>query len=178
MEPGQDRKIAALTITFYVHFYFGDIVMDDELFMKLALDEAKKAYLENEVPVGCVIVKDNEIIGKGYNRKDSTGDVTKHAELIAIKEASNKLADWRLNACTLYVTLFPCPMCASAIVQSRIDRIVIAAGTLDPKNFEIVNLIFMGNATQKNVMVTHNVLDKECSKILKDFFKNNRIKKK
>ena len=115
---------------------------DNEYYMKLALKEARKAYKHNEVPVGAIIVSNGKIIAKGNNQRENSGDVTKHAELIAIRKASKKKKDWRLNDCTMYVTLFPCPMCASTIVQSRISKLVIGTSTMDLKNKEIVNLIF------------------------------------
>ena len=103
----------------------------DEYYMNLALKEANKAFKRDEVPVGVIIVSDNKIVARGYNMRELKGDIAKHAELIAIKKANKKIHDWRLENCTMYVTLFPCPMCASAIVQSRIKKIYI--GALDEK---------------------------------------------
>ena len=149
---------------------------DNEYYMKLALKEARKAYKHNEVPVGAIIVSNDKIIAKGNNQRENSGDVTKHAELIAIRKASKKKKDWRLNDCTMYVTLFPCPMCASAIIQSRISKLVIGTSTMDFKNKEIVNLIFLDSIKNKKIILEENVLENECSDILKSFFKMQRQK--
>ena len=149
---------------------------DNEYYMKLALKEARKAYKHNEVPVGAIIVSNDKIIAKGNNQRENSGDVTKHAELIAIRKASKKKKDWRLNACTMYVTLFPCPMCASAIIQSRISKLVIGTSTMDLKNKEIVNLIFLDSIKNKKIILEENVLENECSDILKSFFQMQRQK--
>lgn len=149
---------------------------DNEYYMKLALKEARKAYKHNEVPVGAIIVSNDKIIAKGNNQRENSGDVTKHAELIAIRKASKKKKDWRLNDCTMYVTLFPCPMCASAIIQSRISKLVIGTSTMDLKNKEIVNLIFLDSIKNKKIILEENVLENECSDILKSFFQTQRQK--
>ena len=149
---------------------------DNEYYMKLALKEARKAYKHNEVPVGAIIVSNGKIIAKGNNQRENSGDVTKHAELIAIRKASKKKKDWRLNDCTMYVTLFPCPMCASAIVQSRISKLVIGTSTMDLKNKEVVNLIFLDSIKNKKIILEENVLENECSNILKSFFQMQRQK--
>ena len=149
---------------------------DNEYYMKLALKEARKAYKHNEVPVGAIIVSNDKIIAKGNNQRENSGDVTKHAELIAIRKASKKKKDWRLNDCTMYVTLFPCPMCASAIIQSRISKLVIGTSTMDLKNKEIVNLIFLDSIKSKKIILEENVLENECSDILKSFFQMQRQK--
>ncbi len=149
---------------------------DNEYYMKLALKEARKAYKHNEVPVGAIIVSNGKIIAKGNNQRENSGDVTKHAELIAIRKASKKKKDWRLNDCTMYVTLFPCPMCASAIIQSRISKLVIGTSTMDLKNKEIVNLIFLDSIKNKKIILEENVLENECSDILKSFFQMQRQK--
>lgn len=149
---------------------------DNEYYMKLALKEARKAYKHNEVPVGAIIVSNDKIIAKGNNQRENSGDVTKHAELIAIRKASKKKKDWRLNDCTMYVTLFPCPMCASAIIQSRISKLVIGTSTMDLKNKEIVNLIFLDSIKNQKIILEENVLENECSDILKSFFQMQRQK--
>ena len=149
---------------------------DNEYYMKLALKEARKAYKHNEVPVGAIIVSNGKIIAKGNNQRENSGDVTKHAELIAIRKASKKKKDWRLNDCAMYVTLFPCPMCASAIIQSRISKLVIGTSTMDLKNKEIVNLIFLDSIKNKKIILEENVLENECSDILKLFFQMQRLK--
>lgn len=146
----------------------------DEYFMGIALKQAKKALRREEVPVGAIIVLDGKIIAKGYNLRELRGDVTKHAELITLRRANHKLKNWRLNGCTMYVTLFPCSMCASAIIQSRISRIVIGAPSKDLKNKQIVGLIFQSETNKPLIEIKENVLEKECSKILQDFFKKQR----
>ena len=106
-------------------------VHQKEKFMKVALKEAKKAYDLNEVPIGCVIVKGDKVIAKGYNRRNTDKSVISHAEMIAMKAACKKLGDWRLEDCTMYITLEPCQMCAGAIVQARIPKVII--GSMNPK---------------------------------------------
>ena len=178
MEPGQDRKVAALTFISYVHFFNGsDIVNIDEYYMNLAIDEAKLAYEENEVPVGAVIVLDNKVIAKSHNLRQSTNDITNHAELLAIREASKKIGDWRLENTTMYVTLFPCSMCASAIIQSRIKRLVIGTSTTDLKTKKIVLEILEGNNTSPKVIVEEGIQEKDCKEMLSNFFKEQRKNK-
>ena len=142
-----------------------------EEFMREALKEAKKAYNKLEVPVGAVIVKDGEIISKAHNLKETKKDTIKHAEIIAIQRASKKLDSWRLNDCEMYITLEPCPMCAGAIIQSRIKKIYI--GAMDEKTGacgSALNLIENYKFNHK-VEVEKGLLKAECEKILKDFFK-------
>ena len=148
--------------------------MDDNYYMNIALQEANKAYLKDEVPVGCIIVQNNKIIGVGHNLKESTKNILNHAELIAIKKASKKINDWRLDNSVMYVTLYPCSMCASAIVSSRIKRIVIGAPTKDLKVKQIGDLIFEGNNLSPKMEVKENVLKDECVNLLGEFFKNKR----
>lgn len=150
----------------------------DEPFMLLALEEAKKAAEIGEVPIGAVIVRNGEVIGKGHNLRETTKDPTAHAEMIAIKEASKHLGGWRLLDSALYVTLEPCPMCAGAIVQSRIDRVVF--GVSDPKAGcagTLMNLL-QEDRFNHRVEVTSGVLAESCSGILKDFFRQLRDRKK
>lgn len=148
----------------------------DKIYMKEALVEAKKAYSTYEVPVGAVIVYKDKIIGRGYNQRETTKNPLAHAELIAIKEASEYLGGWRLIDCTMYVTLEPCAMCAGAIVNSRIDRLVI--GTKDSKMGCCGTVEDLTNNPNFNhrVDIKFGVLQEECSKILKDFFKELRSK--
>ena len=149
-----------------------------EEFMQEALREAKKAYKKLEIPVGAVIVKNGEIIAKAYNIKEEKKDTTKHAEILAIQRASKKLGTWRLNDCELYVTLEPCPMCAGAIIQSRIKKVYI--GTLDEKTGacgSVLNL-FKDYKFNHNVEVEYGILKNECEEILKKFFKELRELKK
>ena len=112
-------------------FCLGDRMTREEKYIKLALKEAQKALFKDEVPIGCVIVKDNKVIARGYNLRESKKDVTKHAEIVAIEKACKKLNSWRLVDCEIYVTLEPCPMCAGAIYQARIKRLIFGAD--DPK---------------------------------------------
>lgn len=148
----------------------------DEKYMKKALAEAKKAYELGEVPIGCVIVYEDKIIGRGYNRRNTDKNTLAHAEITAINKASKKMGDWRLEGCTLYVTLEPCQMCAGAIVQSRLDRVVI--GTMNKKAGcagSILNLLNMKEFNHQ-VEVTYDVLKNECTYIIQDFFKHLRVR--
>jgi len=142
--------------------------------MKEALKEAKKAFALQEVPIGCVIVEDEKIIARGYNRRNTDKNVLAHAELAAIRKADRKTGDWRLEECTLYVTLEPCQMCAGAIVQSRIPRVVI--GAKNPKAGcagSILNLL-QRKEFNHQAEIVEGVLEKECAEILQDFFKKLR----
>ena len=147
---------------------------NDEYYMKLALTEAKKAYRRGEVPVGAVIVYNDKVLGKGYNLREHSNNLMKHAEIIALKKANQKLHNWRLENATIYITLFPCPMCASAIVQSRIKKVVIASPTKDLKVQKIVNLIFEGDSLNKSIDVIEGVLKQESQNLLSEFFKERR----
>ena len=147
-------------------------------FMGEALKEAKKAYNKAETPIGCVIVKDNIILSRGHNTKELKQDPTLHAEINAIKKATKKLKSWRLLDCDLYVTLEPCPMCAGALLQSRIRKVYI--GTPDPKAGavgSVLNLLDIEGFNHK-VAVEYGILEDQCSKVLKDFFRELRVKKK
>ena len=135
----------------------------DEKYMLEALKLAEKAMDEDEIPVGAIIVKNNEIIGCGYNQKERTKNPLKHAELIAIEEACNKIRDWRLNGCVLYVTLEPCPMCMGAIVETRLDKVVYGLSK---------NERSYGN----DVAVVDGILEEKCLILLQKFFKNKRNK--
>lgn len=150
---------------------------EDERFMKAALAQAKKARAIDEVPIGCVIVRDGEIIAQSYNRRNIDKNTLAHAELAAIRKASRKTGDWRLEECTMYVTLEPCQMCAGAIVQSRMRRVVIA--TMNPKAGcagSVLNLLQMKEFNHQ-VEITRGVLGEECSKMLSEFFRELRKKK-
>lgn len=148
--------------------------MNDNRYMELALKEAIKAYKKNEIPVGAVVVLDDKIIGKGYNLKDSTGIVTNHAEIIAIQKSNKKIKDWRLNGATMYVTLEPCPMCASAIQQSRISKIVYGASSNKFYNSEISNNILNNKSSNHRVIIEKSPLSNKCEKLLNDFFEKLR----
>ncbi|NLY44002.1 MAG: nucleoside deaminase [Clostridiaceae bacterium] len=148
----------------------------DKDYMLYALAEAKKAYKKDEVPIGAVIVKDDRIIARAHNLREKKHDATAHAEILAIQKACKKLGSWRLTDCDLYVTLEPCPMCAGAIIQARIRRLVI--GATDPKagaGGSVVNLFNVDKFNHK-VEVIYDVLQEECSMILKQFFKELRMK--
>ena len=146
--------------------------------MKAALREAKKAYRLDEVPIGCVIVQNDKIIARGYNRRNTDKNTLAHAEVAAIKKASKKTGDWRLEDCIMYVTLEPCQMCAGAIVQSRLGKVVI--GSMNPKAGcagSVINLLQMKQFNHQVQMVT-GVLEEECSTMLSGFFQELREKKK
>ena len=149
----------------------------DILYMKEALEEAKKAYSIYEVPVGAVVVHKGKIIGRGYNQRESLNDPTAHAEILAIKEASEYLGAWRLIDCTMYVTLEPCAMCAGAIVNARIDRVAI--GTRDLKRGCCGTVEDLTNHPKFNhrAEVEFGVLEDECSSIISRFFKELRENK-
>lgn len=150
----------------------------DEKFMKAAVRQAKKAYALGEVPIGCVIVRDDKIIARGYNRRNTDKNTLAHAEIAAIKKASKRTGDWRLEDCTMYVTLEPCQMCAGAIVQSRMARVVIAS--MNPKAGcagSILNLLQM-DAFNHQVEVEKGILEEECSRMLSGFFRELREAKK
>ena len=149
-----------------------------EKFMKEAIRQAQKAYALDEVPIGCVIVYEGKIIARGYNRRNTDKNTLSHAELTAIKKASKKLGDWRLEGCTMYITLEPCQMCAGAIVQARVSEVVI--GSMNPKAGcagSVLNIIQMEEFNHQ-VTVTRDVLKEECSRMLSQFFRELREKKK
>ena len=145
-----------------------------EEFMQEALKEARKAYKKLEIPVGAVIVRDGEIIAKAHNIKEEKKDTTKHAEILAIQKASKKLQSWRLLDCEMYVTLEPCPMCAGAIIQSRIKKVYI--GTMDEKTGacgSVLNLL-KDYKFNHEVEVETGIMQNECEELLKQFFKELR----
>jgi tRNA(adenine34) deaminase len=150
--------------------------MDHERYMKMAIEEAIKAREIGEVPIGAVIVRNGEVVGRGHNLRETKKDPTLHAEMIAIREASKVLGGWRLLGCTLYVTLEPCPMCAGAIVQGRIEQVVY--GAPDPKAGCAGTLMNLLQESRFNhqVPVVAGVLQEECASLLKDFFRNLRKK--
>ena len=151
---------------------------DQERFMKEAIRQAKKARALEEVPIGCVIVHEGKIIARGYNRRNTDKNTLSHAELNAIRKASKKLGDWRLEGCTMYVTLEPCQMCAGAIVQARIPEVMI--GCMNPKAGcagSIYNLL-QEPAFNHQVSLFKGVLEEECSQMLKDFFRSLRTRLK
>lgn len=152
--------------------------LQDEYFMKQAMAQAKKAAALGDVPIGCVIVYEGAIIARGYNRRNADSSVLSHAEIIAVKKACKKLRDWRLEGCTMYVTLEPCPMCAGAIVQARIPRVVI--GCMNAKAGcagSVLNLLHEPGFNHQAKIVT-GVLEEACSGLMKEFFQKLRCKKK
>lgn len=148
----------------------------DEKYMKAAIRQAKKAMELGEVPIGCVIVYEDKIIGRGYNRRNTDKNTLSHAEITAIRKASKKIGDWRLEDCTLYVTLEPCQMCAGAIVQARIPKVVM--GCMNPKAGCAGSILNILNMPEFNHQVesTRGILEEECSGLLKTFFKDLRIR--
>ncbi|GGA70687.1 tRNA adenosine(34) deaminase TadA [Ornithinibacillus halotolerans] len=154
------------------------MILNDEYYMQLAIEEAKKAEEKNEVPIGAVLVYKDEVIATGYNVRELTQKTLSHAELICIQEGNKQIGSWRLEDCTLYVTLEPCPMCAGAIVQSRIKRVVY--GATDPKAGCAGTLMNLLNDDRFNhqVEVTAGVLDEECGQLLSNFFRAIRERKK
>lgn len=150
----------------------------DERYMKQAIRQARKAEALEEVPIGCVITYEGKVIARGYNRRNVDKNTLAHAELAAIRKASKKLGDWRLEGCTMYVTLEPCQMCAGALVQARISRVVI--GSMNPKagcGGSVLNLLQMPQFNHQ-IEVERGVLEEECSVMLSSFFKSLRERKK
>ncbi len=149
-----------------------------EFFMKEAIEEAKKALAKDEVPIGAVIVKDGEIIGRGHNLRETSNDATTHAEILAIRDANNAVNNWRLEECDLYVTLEPCVMCSGAAVLSRLRTIYYGPG--DPKGGAAGTLmnILQDDRLNHQVNVVSGVLEEDCQRLLKDFFKALRERKK
>lgn len=150
----------------------------EEKYMKEAIKQAKKAAALGDVPIGCVIEYEGKIIGRGYNRRMADKTVLAHAEILAMRKACKKMGDWRLEGCTMYITLEPCPMCAGAIVQARIPRVVI--GSMNPKAGcagSVLDLLHQPGFNHQ-VELTSGVLGEECSQMLTSFFKELRKKKK
>lgn len=156
-----------------------NIVMNtDERYMKEALKQAERAYRLGEVPIGCVIVYQDKIIGRGYNRRNTRKTTLAHAEITAIEKASKVMGDWRLEDCTMYITLEPCQMCSGAIVQARIKRVVV--GTMNPKAGcagSILNLLQMPEFNHQ-VELTTGIMEDACQGVLQKFFKELRVRNK
>lgn len=145
-------------------------------YLELAFKYAEKAFNNNEVPIGAVVVKNNKIISYGYNLKEKSGCVLKHAELIAIERASKKLKNWRLDDCDIYVTLDPCPMCASAIKQARIKNVYSALNNSDENNLDLINNIFKKDRVNPGVNFISNLSIEKSKKMLNLFFEKQRNK--
>ncbi len=153
-------------------------IQEKENWMRLAIEEAKRARDLEEVPIGAIVVLDNEIIGRGYNLRETTQDATTHAEMIAIKEACQKLGSWRLEEAQLYVTLEPCPMCSGAMILSRVKEVYF--GAFDPKGGTAGTLMNLLEDERFNhqVHVEGGILEKECGTLLSNFFRELRARKK
>ncbi len=152
--------------------------IEDEKYMKQAIKLAKKAAAGGDVPIGCVIVYEGKVIARGYNRRNADKTTLAHAEILAIKKASKVMGDWRLEDCTMYVTLEPCQMCAGAIVQARIPKVVI--GCMNPKAGcagSVINILDI-KAFNHQVKIVKGVMEEECSSLMKDFFAWLRASKK
>lgn len=150
--------------------------MNYEYYMEFAISQAKKAFEINETPIGAIIVYNDEIIATGYNKRNSTKNPLAHAEIIAINQAANYMGDWRLENCQMYITLEPCPMCAGAIVQSRIPKIIF--GAKNPKAGcagSIINLLQIQKLNHQ-VEIVDGILENKCSVMMKEFFKQFRAK--
>lgn len=143
-------------------------------YMELAFKEAQKAFQEDEVPVGCVIVKDEKVLAKAHNKKEKKNSALFHAEIECINKATKKLNNWNLKGCEMYVTLEPCMMCTGAIINSRIDKVCF--GCKDPKGGSLVSNIKIKDIKMLNHYpeIEEGIMEKECSEILKQFFKNKR----
>jgi tRNA(adenine34) deaminase len=148
---------------------------EDQLYMKMAMEQAQIAEENGDVPIGAVIVYDKQIIGKAYNQREQLRDPTAHAEIIALTQAAAFLESWRLHDCTMYVTLEPCPMCAGALVLARIDRLVY--GCDDPKTGAVRSLYNIVTDERLNhiINVTSGILAEECGELLQQFFRRRRI---
>lgn len=149
---------------------------NDEKYMKEAIKQAKKAAAEGDVPIGCIIVKEDKIIARGYNKRNAKKTTLAHAELLAIEKASKKLGDWRLEECTMYITLEPCQMCAGAIVQARIPRVVVGAMNKKAGCAGSVLNLFQVDAFNHQVEFEHGILEETCSSMLSEFFKTLRVR--
>lgn len=148
---------------------------NDEKYMRAAIKQARKAVQNGDVPIGCVIVQNGVIIARGYNKRNAKKTTLAHAELIAIEKASKKVGDWRLEDCTMYITLEPCQMCAGAIVQARIPKVVVGAMNKKAGCAGSILNMFQIKEFNHQVEFVNGVLEEECSSMLSDFFKNLRM---
>ncbi len=165
-------------MAFFENLENGMIRREHEKFMRAAIKEAQKAWRIDEVPIGCVIVQNGHIIARGYNRRNTDKNVTKHAELSAIESACRKTGDWRLEDCELYVTLEPCPMCAGAIVQARIPKVYV--GAMNPKAGCAGSILDLFSEPRFNHQVEceTGILEAECAQLLTGFFEELRLQKR
>lgn len=175
-EPGQDRNVAALSVLFMCGGFVNNMERNHEYFMSLALKEAKKAALIDEVPIGCIIVKDNKVIARAHNKKETNFDPCGHAEIIAIKKASKKLKNWRLENCYLYVTIEPCMMCCGAIIQSRVEKVIYGAKDIKGGAIESSIKAFDAKNINHHPDIISGIMESECSQIIKNYFKKKREK--
>ena len=150
---------------------------DDNYYMGLALAEAQAAYAMGEIPIGAVLIMDGKIIASAHNRRETWHDATAHAELIVIQEACRELGRWRLTDATLYVTIEPCPMCAGALVNSRIDRLVYGSADYKAGAVESIFNVVQNDALNHRMEVTAGVRADECAALMKEFFRERRRKK-
>lgn len=148
----------------------------NEIFMDLAIKQAELAMQENEIPIGCVIVNGDKIIAVAHNMKEKSRMVTRHAEIIAIEEASKQIGNWRLLNCDIYITLEPCPMCASAIKQARISNVYCGLSNSDSNNLKIINQIFQNDNTNPKVNLYNNLAVDKVKYIMQNFFEKQRKK--
>lgn len=149
--------------------------MNDK-FMNLAIEEAQKAFFIDEVPVGCVIVRDGRVVSKAYNKKEKLCCACKHAEVLAVEKASKKLNNWRLEGCDVYVTLEPCPMCASLLKQARVNHIYCGLSNSDTTNYEIVKQILNKDKNNSCVLISNDLAVEKVSELMKKFFAKKRNK--
>ena len=154
-------------------FFMGGIMKYNNKYMNMAYDEALKALEIGEVPVGCVIVKDNKVIASGYNLKEKNNCIIDHAEMNCIRIASNKCNNWRLDGCDIYITLEPCPMCASAIKQARISNVYCGCVTNEDDS-ELCRMVFEKNDRNSKVNFVSNLDSKRCGELMENFFKKRR----
>lgn len=173
-EPGQDRNVAALSNLFMCDGFV--YMKNPEYFMSLALKEAEKALEIDEVPIGCVIVKDDKVISKGFNHRENKNLAISHAEIEAITKANKKLCSWRLEGCDIYITIEPCIMCAGAIIQSRISRVYYGAKDYKGGAFGSSINVLDSKKINHYPIVKDGILEKECSEIIKNYFKTKRNK--
>ena len=172
-EPGQDRNVAALS-TLFMCDGFLKYMNKDVKYMKKAIHEARKAELIDEVPIGCVIVKDDKVIAKGFNHRESKRMVISHAEIEAINKANKKLGAWRLEDCDIYITLEPCIMCAGAIIQGRFKRVIYGAKDYKGGAFGSSIDVMKAENINHHPEIVGGVLEQECSSLLSNYFKKKR----